>query len=144
DAANGTLVWDHTMAQSVNSSPAPTLGRLYVSADMLYCFVPDEAAGVGGGEVAQASLHLEVGPNPIRTSALVEYSIPVETKVSLAVYDVRGRLVRELASGARSPGTYKVQWGGKNDDGEEAAAGIYFVRLDAAGSHISRKAVLVK
>ncbi|HVP58292.1 MAG TPA: M6 family metalloprotease domain-containing protein, partial [bacterium] len=47
DAANGTLVWDHTMAQSVNSSPAPTLGRLYVSADMLYCFVPDEAAGVG-------------------------------------------------------------------------------------------------
>jgi hypothetical protein len=144
DAADGTLIWDRAMSQAVNASPAPTLGRLYVSADRLYCFVPDEAAGVSGGDVAKADVYLAIGPNPIRPSTVIEYSVPAESKVSLKVYDVRGRLVKSVFDGLRAPGQYKAEWGGRNDDGQEVGAGIYFVRLDADKLHISKKVVLVR
>jgi hypothetical protein len=48
------------------------------------------------------------------------------------VFDVEGRCVATLANGAYDPGTYDLSWNGRNDRGEPAAAGIYFVRC---GTH---------
>jgi hypothetical protein len=140
------LIWDYATSAAVEGSPAPTLGRVYVaSPGQLYCFVPDEAAGVeDGGAVAQGSLDLKIGPNPGELSTIIQYSVPVESRVSLRVYDVRGRLVKSVFEGLRAAGHYRVEWNGRNDEGREAAAGIYFVRLDTDRLHVSKKAVLVR
>jgi M6 family metalloprotease-like protein len=144
DAANGNLIWDYAMPQAVSASAAVVPTRVYVSADRLYCFAPDEAAAVSDGGEAQVEPGLEFGPNPVRSSSIIQYAIGVESVVSLRVYDVRGRLVKSIYEGHRMPGRYKADWGGRNEDGLEVAAGIYFVRLDAGKLHISKKAVLVR
>ena len=144
DAADGSLVWSYNMPQAVGASPAPTLGRMFISSDRLYAFEPNAEAGVGGDVTAAIDLGLRIGPNPVRPSTVIEYGVPVESRVSLRVYDVRGRLVKSVFDGLRAPGRYKAEWDGRNDDGQEVGAGIYFVRLDAGSLHISGKAVLVK
>jgi flagellar hook assembly protein FlgD len=74
----------------------------------------------------------------------IEYAIPSACKVALRVYDVRGRLVRQLRSGAAQPGVYRAEWDGKNAEGHDVAGGIYFIRLSAGAGRMSRKVVLIR
>jgi hypothetical protein len=51
----------------------------------------------------------------------------------VAVFDASGRLVRGLASGVFPAGIRTVTWDGRDDRGESASAGVYFVRLAWSG-----------
>jgi hypothetical protein len=51
----------------------------------------------------------------------------------VAVFDASGRLVRGLASGVFPAGIRSVTWDGRDDRGERASAGVYFVRLAWGG-----------
>jgi hypothetical protein len=144
NAADGSLVWDYDMAQPVGSSAAPALGRVYISQDRLYCFVPDEAAGVADEVAAGLSLDLRVGPNPVSQRTVIEYTVPAEGRVWLRVYDVRGRLVRSLVDAMRRPGSYSAEWAGLAEDGRAVAPGIYFIRLDAGLEHMSKKTLVLR
>jgi hypothetical protein len=44
----------------------------------------------------------------------------------------------------REAGPHIVPWDGTNSDGDAVAAGVYFIRLEAAGGAESRKAVLLR
>jgi len=50
----------------------------------------------------------------------------VNQQVRLAIYNLRGELVRELLNRRLPADRYLVRWDGRNDTGREAAAGIYF------------------
>ena len=66
---------------------------------------------VGIEEVRPAPVRdwaLSVSPNPARGRAIVSYDVPRRSAVSLGLYDASGRLIRELASGEKLPGTYEV------------------------------------
>jgi flagellar hook assembly protein FlgD len=60
------------------------------------------------------------------------------------VYDVSGALVRVLARGPRSEGTFEATWDGRDADGAEVASGVYFYRLVAGSFSQTRKMVLMK
>jgi hypothetical protein len=83
-------------------------------------------------------------PNPMRTSAAIEYGLTREGQVTLAIVDVQGRRVRELAQGVLPAGPHRVVWDGRTDDGIEAAAGVYFILLEAEKRVLSRKLALVR
>jgi flagellar hook assembly protein FlgD len=49
--------------------------------------------------------------------------------LDLAVYDLQGRLIRELAGGGRiSAGFHRFKWDGRDTFGRQAASGVYLVR----------------
>ncbi len=49
--------------------------------------------------------------------------------LNLAVYDLRGRLVRQLITGDWfAAGTHQVVWDGRDRQGRWAASGVYLVR----------------
>jgi hypothetical protein len=73
-------------------------------------------------------------PNPSSGAALVTYSLPVMQHVRLALYDVRGRLVRVLWDGERKPGEYAADWNGTDESGRTMPAGLYFYRLVGSAS----------
>jgi hypothetical protein len=73
-------------------------------------------------------------PNPSNGAALVTYSLPVMQHVRLALYDVRGRLVRVLWDGERKPGEYAADWNGTDESGRTMPAGLYFYRLVGSAS----------
>ena len=51
--------------------------------------------------------------------------------ITLCIHDLSGRLVRTLVDGAKEPGYHTVRWDGTDESGENAANGVYFVRLSA-------------
>jgi hypothetical protein len=65
--------------------------------------------------------------------------------VSLAIYDVRGALVRRLVTTARRPqGTTIETWDLRSDAGTTVSSGIYFARLEAPGTVITRRVTVVR
>jgi uncharacterized repeat protein (TIGR02543 family) len=69
-------------------------------------------------------------PNPSSNGAVIDYAVARETRVRLEVFDLNGRIVSTLANAVRKPGRYSVTWA----PSRSVPAGLYFVRLDAAGT----------
>ncbi len=83
-------------------------------------------------------------PNPFNPATAIRYELAAPGTVALRVYDVRGRLVRTLVDASQSAGPHAVTWDGRDDGGRPAASGVYFYRLDAGRSVLSKKMVLVE
>ena len=83
-------------------------------------------------------------PNPFNNSTKITYGVPEPAKISLKVYDVRGRLVRTLVAGEKAAGHYHTYWNGRNDLGEAVASGVYFLRLEAPYYQHTRQILLLK
>jgi flagellar hook assembly protein FlgD len=72
----------------------------------------------------------------------IRFTVPQAGKVSLALYDVQGRRVRQLVGDSRPAGAHAAQWDGRADDGKRLASGIYFARLESAGLAATERIVL--
>lgn len=74
-----------------------------------------------------------VVPNPFNPSTRIHFSLKADADIELAVYDLRGRAVARLASGAWPAGRHDVRWLGVDGDGAAVASGAYFARLNIHG-----------
>jgi hypothetical protein len=83
-------------------------------------------------------------PNPARTRLTVAYALPRQTRVTLKLYDIAGKLVTTLANGDQRPGYYHIAWNRTDSRGRSVPAGVYFCSLAAEGQRFSRKVVLTE
>ena len=82
-------------------------------------------------------------PNPARRSVRVEFDLPWDAHALLRVLDVQGREVARLADGEYAAGRHPLIW----DLGSvhtTTAAGVYFLRLEAAGRVLVRRIAVVR
>ncbi|MFB0516613.1 MAG: glycosyl hydrolase 53 family protein [Candidatus Neomarinimicrobiota bacterium] len=87
---------------------------------------------------------MPVYPNPFNTSTVVTYQIPDRSYLAISVYDLQGRLVRQLDSGIKEPGTHTLSWNGEDSNGVGVASGVYYLVLKTGGSSFTRKMVLLR
>jgi hypothetical protein len=82
-------------------------------------------------------------PNPTHGPTEISWSLSAPARVTLDIYDISGRRVRELASGEFEAGAYRASWDGLDESGAPAASGHYLYRLEAGGHHETKRLVLV-
>jgi hypothetical protein len=93
---------------------------------------------------ASFALHPSV-PNPFNPASTIRYDLPQQTRVSLRIFDLSGRLVRSLVNGAMvEAGSHEVVWRGQDQTGRKVAAGVYLYRLEAGEFSETRRMTLVK
>lgn len=68
-------------------------------------------------------------PNPFSYSTTISYKLTNPTLVKIEVYDKLGKQVGLLETGFKLPGSYKLNWAGKDQDGKKLPDGIYFISL---------------
>ena len=100
-------------------------------------------------EIPETTALLPNYPNPFNPETWIPYHLSKETQVTVAIHDVRGVLVRELALGHQSAGVYEspgraAYWDGKNQLGEPVASGLYFYTLTAGDFTATRKLLIAK
>jgi len=83
-------------------------------------------------------------PNPFNPSTRIEFDLPARCLATLAIYDVRGTLVRTLVQRELEGGAHQASWDGLDSQGRPASSGLYFYRLTAGKQSISRKLVLMR
>jgi len=93
---------------------------------------------------------LPPSPNPFNSSTTIRFSAGGSEVTELAVYDLSGRLIADLLTGGNAyPPQSKIQnhtsevrsvvW-----NASSLPSGIYIIRLQSAGSVVTRKALLVR
>ncbi len=82
-------------------------------------------------------------PNPASRAVEFGFSLAAAGEAALAVHDVSGRLVRALLVARVAAGDHSARWDLCDERGDRVGAGVYFVRLAAAGTtRVHRVAVL--
>lgn len=72
-------------------------------------------------------------PNPFYSTTSLSYTLPIDGKIKLEVFDIRGQLVKTLVdSQVYSRGSYSIEWDGRDNTGEVVPGGIFFARLTGA------------
>jgi len=87
---------------------------------------------------------LQNRPNPFNPATTIEYTLATGSLVKLDIYNLRGRLVRELVNARQEPGRYCVLWDGRDGAGRTLASGAYVYRLEAGSSLSIKRMLLVK
>jgi hypothetical protein len=78
-------------------------------------------------------------PNPFNPTTKLTYSLPVNSEVSLIVYDINGREVLRLVEGFQNAGIYEA-----NFDASNLPSGVYFAYLKAESFRQTQKLLLLK
>lgn len=99
------------------------------------------------GPVTTPALALELrqnNPNPFNPNTVIGYYLPERCRVRLEIYSVKGNRVKVLVNETQPEGSYSMNWNGRWANGAEAASGVYFYRLRAGKTMLSRKMILLR
>ena len=83
-------------------------------------------------------------PNPFNPITNIPFDLKDAEKVNLSVYDVNGRLVKELTNQLWKAGYHELQWNGKNSSGQTVGTGIYFIKMETNNFIQHNKMVFLK
>ncbi|MDP2808190.1 MAG: FlgD immunoglobulin-like domain containing protein [bacterium] len=83
-------------------------------------------------------------PNPTRKMSNISYQLSSNQLVKLNIYDITGRLVKNLTDEKQAPGKYQLTWDGTDNRGRRAASGVYFYSLQTTEGRLSKKLIFLK
>jgi len=79
-------------------------------------------------------------PNPFNDGTILPFSVPLETKVSATIYDIRGRVVDELLDKkSYQAGHHQLNWQARG-----RSSGIYFCHFQIGNKHFAEKMILLR
>ncbi len=78
-------------------------------------------------------------PNPFNNSTVIEYEIPKESDVRIAIYDGLGKLVDTLVNQHQTSGVYRLQF-----DAKSLSSGVYYYRMNAGAYQETKQLQLIK
>jgi hypothetical protein len=143
DVSGGTLV-------QIDDSEA--IATYYVAVD-ISDFTAQQTVTVtldstctGGGDSGPPEVAWlgQSSPNPFRPATLLRFGLYEPLSVRLEIFDIDGRKVAELLDDNLPTGEYSEMWTGRGDRDGQAAPGVYFVRLTAGDTTLTRKIILVR
>ena len=104
---------------------------------------PATTGAPGGVPDLATALHGNV-PNPFKGSTAVSFELARAGEIELGVYDLAGRLVRQLVHDRLPAGAHVTVWDGTDARGQRVPSGVYFSHLKVAGEVRSRRMVVVE
>jgi hypothetical protein len=152
ESADGTS-WERVDSETINMAEKIYVGLPVTSHDDgVVCEALIDNVTLNGettladaGQETPVSYELHPAfPNPFNPETIIRYDLPIDSNVSIVVYDVQGRSVRTLVDQRIKAGTHRLVWDGTNESGRNVASGVYVYRIQAGGFHAVRKVTLLR
>jgi hypothetical protein len=83
-------------------------------------------------------------PNPFNPATNIRFYLPQSGMVNLNIYDLNGCRLITLLSADKPAGNHELRWNGRDESGNQAASGIYYYELIAAGKTLAGKMLLIR
>ncbi|MDP8201543.1 MAG: FlgD immunoglobulin-like domain containing protein [Candidatus Tenebribacter burtonii] len=84
-------------------------------------------------------------PNPFNPTTTISFSVAqTSSLVNVEIFNIKGQKVKQLVNEVLPAGKHIVVWNGKDDNGKQAASGIYFYKMKSRDYQKSRKMLLLK
>ena len=109
------------------------------------CSVPEEphAPDTPANPDLPLALRISAGlMNPFQHETGIRLELPTVLPVEICVFDLSGRLVRQLYGGQMAPGTHHLIWNGTSDDSRRVASNVYLLHI-RTGDLVTKKRVVL-
>ncbi len=83
-------------------------------------------------------------PNPFNPNTQIDFYLNRKANVTLVVYDILGRKVKNLISSQLPASNYSYAWDGKDNNGQEVVSGVYYYKVTMDNTSITKKMVLLR
>ena len=83
-------------------------------------------------------------PNPFNPSTQIQYALPTDANVTIAIYDLVGRQIRTLVNQQVTAGYHSTLWNATNNMGSPVSAGVYIYTITANDFRDVKKMILLK
>jgi len=113
----------------------------------IYFRSTSDESGVPSGQDLPAGKLISLSlprPQPFTTGVLLSLRVGEANEISVDVFDIEGRAVRNLFTGCYDPGTYGIVWDGTNASGGRVSPGVYFVSCMSESGRDARRVVMVR
>ncbi len=148
DASGNAVVTGRTRSSDLPTTPGAydtSFNNVYGWSDVFVANLGIGCAGVRREDATLGSAKLYPNfPDPFRASTTVQFYLPEQQRVSIALYDVRGEVVRTLVDGITEVGMHELRWDGKTGNETQVAAGIYFLRMEVGSYRATTKVVMLR
>ena len=82
-------------------------------------------------------LDIHIFPNPMGDLSRIVYSLPRNTWMEIALFDIAGRKIQILFSGMNREGKYEIEWAS-----DQVEDGVYYIRIQTSKGSVSRKLII--
>lgn len=89
-------------------------------------------------------MHLQTYPNPGSTETYLQFQRRHSGPVQVNVYDIAGRLIRQISNSSLAAGNHQLIWDGRSDEGRAVATGVYLIRVSSAEGEATSRVVMVR
>ncbi len=110
----------------------------YTATGKIYRIRPDPA-GINNNNFPVTFSLGQNYPNPFNPKTIINYELRVTSYVQLKIFNAQGKEINILVNQKQNAGSYETEW-----DAANFPSGIYFYRLEANGTSIEKKMVLIK
>jgi len=142
-----TFTWDQDCGDGVSTE------RVSADDDIWLCCVESHKSTPGAKNSVSTTysegIELNIEPNPFSPDGdgfedrtAFSYTLPMESNLTIRIYDVRGRLVKTLVDDEPSV-SGEILWDGKDEEGRTVRIGIYIVLAETKGDSYSQKKTTV-
>src|SRR5262245_8578993 len=137
DEGAGTVAFDEATHQADLT--------LYPGATWVVSTAPVNVTAVGETHDAPRAPRLSAFPNPARAGVTIALETTSRQASTVSVYDLGGRRVADLWSGALSAGgRLELRWDGRGRDGRAVANGMYLIRAESASAHLVTRLLMLR
>jgi hypothetical protein len=137
-----TFIWDQDCGDGVS------LERVSSEGDIWICCVSSDQSTPGKKNSVSTTysdrIQLRIQPNPFspdgdgfQDEAVIEYTLPMESNLTIKIYDIKGRLIKTLIEDEPEV-SGEIIWNGRDDGNEIVRVGIYVVWAEASGNSVSQ------
>jgi len=140
EALDGTLYRMDSFQMTYDPEIGSASGRIYLDNLRSVRKLPGVSIKTEPQAAVPTSLTLHPAhPNPFNPETQIRFDVPADEDIQLNVYDVQGRLVRQLHAGHMTAGSYTARF-----SGESLASGVYFIRLETRTAAETQRVLLLK
>ena len=83
-------------------------------------------------------------PNPFNPMTSISYDLAQNGMVSLSIFDLNGKIIKNLVNEFQNAGNHLLTWDGVNFAGEEVSSGLYLCVLQVGGTKKTKKMSFIK
>ncbi|MBU1698542.1 MAG: T9SS type A sorting domain-containing protein [Candidatus Eisenbacteria bacterium] len=144
---NNTVGHDESQyGHSFTKAPGGAWSFMFSGELMFGGIVEGEVSGIEEpASSIPSELALSSYPAPFKDRSQIRYELPEAGPLSLRIYSVSGRLVRELVQSERhNAGSFMTQWNGRDNAGRHVVSGTYFYQLKTRDLSLTERVVLAR
>ncbi len=83
-------------------------------------------------------------PNPFNPTTTIRFDVPKDSHVSIQIYDLQGRLVKDLVADVKPAGAHSIVWDATNNQMAKVSSGLYYIKMVAGDYHNVKRLTFLK